>query len=166
MFFQIYSLSSCCILLTLRMHHFKRYSLHTILIISNFNFFILQYWKTRFSYIHHVILTMSLKAFSMAPITKLSCETFFSVKKRVGGVLGEPGAPAAPRSEAARVRARLDVVVRRWLTGSSSRQVGGGRLGVQRISITSWRCRATWWWRRREATTAAPEPAWPSNNAQ
>lgn len=57
-------------------------------------------------------LTMSLKAFSMAPITRLSWETFFSVKKRVGGVLGEPGAPAAPRSEAALVRARWDVGVR------------------------------------------------------
>lgn len=57
-------------------------------------------------------LTMSLKAFSMAPITRLSCATFFSVKKRVGGVLGEPGAPAAPRREAALVRARWDVGVR------------------------------------------------------
>lgn len=57
-------------------------------------------------------LTMSLKAFSIAPITRLSCETFFSVKKRVGGVLGEPGAPAAPLSDAALVRARWVVGVR------------------------------------------------------
>lgn len=56
--------------------------------------------------IMHMPLTMSLKAFSMAPITRLSCDTFFSVKKRVGGVLGEPGAPAAPRSDAALVRTR------------------------------------------------------------
>lgn len=60
----------------------------------------------------HRTLTMSLKAFSMAPITRLSWETFFSIKKRVGGVLGEPGAPAAPRSEAALVSARWDVGVR------------------------------------------------------
>lgn len=125
-------------------------------------------WTT-FSFLLHIKpmhLTMSLKAFSMAPITRLSCEIFFSVKKRVGWVLGEPGAPAAPRSEAALVSARWDVGVRWWLIGSSPRQVGGCRFGVQRISITSWRCRAMWWCRRREATTATPEPAWPSNNAQ
>lgn len=57
-------------------------------------------------------LTMSLKAFSMAPITRLSWETFFSVKKRVGGLPGEQGAPAAPRSDAALVSARWDVGVR------------------------------------------------------
>lgn len=110
--------------------------------------------------------TMSLKAFSMAPITRLSCETFFSVKKRVGGLPGEQGAPAAPRSDAALVSARWDVGVRWWLMGSSPRHVGASRLGVQRISNTSWRCRAMWWCRRCEAMTAAPEPAWPSNNAQ
>lgn len=117
-------------------------------------------------YTKHTPLTMSLKAFSMAPTTRLSCETFFSVKKRVGGVLGEPGAPAAPRSEAALVRARWDVEVRWWLIGSSPRHVGASRFGVQTISITSWRCIAMWWCRRREAITATPEPAWPSNNAQ
>lgn len=116
--------------------------------------------------ISRVPLTMSLKAFSMAPITRLSCDTFFSVKKRVGGVLGEPGAPAAPRSDAALVRTRWDEGVRWWLIGSSFRHVGGTRSGVQRMSMTSWRCRAMWWWRRREAITAAPEPACPSNNAQ
>lgn len=58
-------------------------------------------------------LTMSLKAFSMAPITRLSCETFFSMKKRVGAALGEPGAPAAPRRDAALLRALWDVGVRR-----------------------------------------------------
>lgn len=63
-------------------------------------------------HIEHIPLTMSLKAFSTAPITRLSCEIFFSVKKRAGGVLGEPGAPAAPRSEAALVSARWDVGVR------------------------------------------------------
>lgn len=57
-------------------------------------------------------LTMSLKAFSIAPITRLSCEIFFSVKKRVGGLPGEQGAPAAPRSDAALVSARWDVGVR------------------------------------------------------
>lgn len=53
-------------------------------------------------------LTISLKAFSMAPITRLSCRIFFSVKKRGGGgvLQGDPGAPAAPRSDAARVSAR------------------------------------------------------------
>lgn len=56
----------------------------------------------------HLCLTISLKAFSMAPITRLSCWTLFSVKKRGGGGVlhGEPGVPAALRNEAARVRAR------------------------------------------------------------
>lgn len=81
---------------------------------------VIAHWRvdlrpTNFRFLLHtkpMPLTMSLKAFSMAPIMRLSCETFFSVKKRVGGVLGEPGAPAAPRSEAALVRARWDVGVR------------------------------------------------------
>lgn len=46
------------------------------------------------------IFTMYLKAFSMAPITRLSCWIFFSVKKRGVVVQGEL------RSEDARVRAR------------------------------------------------------------
>lgn len=56
----------------------------------------------------HLGLTISLKAFSMAPITRLSCWIFFSVKKRGGGGVlhGDAGVPAAPRNEAARVRAR------------------------------------------------------------
>lgn len=56
----------------------------------------------------HLCLTISLKAFSMAPTTRLSCWIFFSVKKRGGGgvLLGEPGVPVAPRSEEARVSAR------------------------------------------------------------
>lgn len=39
------------------------------------------------------IPTISLNALSRAPMTRHSCAIFFSVKKRVGGVLGEPGAP-------------------------------------------------------------------------
>lgn len=62
--------------------------------------------------LHCILLTMSLKAFSIAPITRLSCEIFFSVKKRVGGFPGEQGAPAAPRSDAALVSARWEVGVR------------------------------------------------------
>lgn len=81
-----------------------------------------------------VVHTISLKALSRAPMTKHSCGIFFSVKKRVGGVLGEPGAPTPPRSEAARVR------VLPWagvLSGSSPRQVGGRMAEFFRISTIS-----------------------------
>ena len=89
-------------------------------------------------------------------MTRHSCGIFFSVKKRVGGVLGEPGAPTPPRSEAARVRVRLLAGV---FSGSSPRQVGGRTAEFFRISTMSCSCSVTWCCSRREATTAAPDPA-------
>lgn len=112
---------------------------------------------------HPAAPTISLKALSRAPMTKHSCGIFFSVKKRVGGVLGEPGVPTPPRKDAARVRVRLCAPV---CSGSSPRQVGGSKAEFLRISTMSCSCSETWCCSRRAATTAAPEPAWPSNSDQ
>lgn len=108
-------------------------------------------------------LTISLKAVSRAPITRHSWEIFFSVKKRVGGEPGEPGGPALPRKEAALVRVLL-LAFR--LSGSSPRQVGGRTAEFFRMSTMSCSCSAIWCWSSFEATTAAPDPAWPSNKDQ
>lgn len=107
--------------------------------------------------------TISLNALSIAPITRHSCGIFFSVKKRVGGVLGEPGAPTPPRREAARVSVLLLVA---GLSGSSPRQVGGRTAVFLRISTISCSCSRIWCCSSLEATTAAPEPACPSNRDQ
>lgn len=116
-----------------------------------------------------VRLTISLKAFSMAPTTRLSCLIFFSMKNRGAIVLGDPGAPAAPLSEAALDSPRWEQPADgwRWCTGfSSPRQVGGWSNGFCRISSTSWSCSSMWRWRNLAAKTAAPEPPWPSNRPQ
>lgn len=96
-------------------------------------------------------------------MTRHSCGTFFSVKKRVGGVLGEPGAPAAPRNEAALVRVLL---LEEVVSGSSPRHVGGKTAEFFMISTVSCSWSVMWWCRSFDATTAAPAPACPSNKAQ